>query len=772
MPIYPQGGAGTRPSRGQLGRQSVARRPVLAAITRVGSQLRLNGQPQRFAGANAYELGLTDNDGVRYLTKTEITNSLQGAREMGVNLIRAHTVGMSAGLSLSFETAAGVFNHANLDAADWAVAEAKRLGIYFIVPLTDQWNYYHGGKGVFVHWAYQQNSSGITPLPYPGNLFNAGQGKGASEENQFFATTAGGLRIRALFKEYIAAWAGHLNPYTGLRYGDDPTIAIVETGNELFSATAEWTQDIASYVKSLAPTKLLADGSAASGLTVANQPGLNAPAIDILGSHYYAQNGAPNWEQIGFAAKPSRFGSTTSFLDQLALDVSAAQSAGKAFLAGEYPWTRSDVAQWYAAVESNTAIVGDLFWSIIAGSLTHGGAFGSDDFPVHRPYSSALEMQNAPALARHISAITGIPTTNGAGTDPLPSNLIPAQAVRDADSIAPWQGGGGVLTRDTTVSRTGGSSLRNEGQSGGSYFYWNPVTSYSGALAPVTAGQSYLSSAYFRSSVADKGVHVRVLWFNASNNVVSTVDGAYTAVATDGWTLAYVQATAPAGAVSAGIQFQADNPLNPGEYIWIDDLSIMSPVSLDLGPALSKVGSPTAVSGKFGRGLNSSSGYLLGGAGIASLTTFTFEMWVNYTSPAQSTMQYAFDAGASGGALFNMGITSSGKGFYRVSTFLYDYDSLTLDFGWHHFALTLTGGRTRFFIDGVQRNTVTGSNGTTNWPSFTIGADQSGARPMVGLIDEIRLSNITRYGVEGFTPSTTPFEVDANTVVLYHFELL
>ena len=58
----------------------------------------------------------------------------------------------------SFSPATDSYVAANLDSADYAVYLAGLQGIYLMVPVVDQWNYYHGGKGVFVHWAYQHRS--------------------------------------------------------------------------------------------------------------------------------------------------------------------------------------------------------------------------------------------------------------------------------------------------------------------------------------------------------------------------------------------------------------------------------------------------------------------------------------------------------------------------------------------------------------------------------------------------------------------------------------
>jgi mannan endo-1,4-beta-mannosidase len=379
-------------------------------LTRRGSTLLVNGKTSRLSGINAYWLGLNDNardsSGAPTLpSHSELTSALTGMRAMGANLVRAHSVGISAGTPRSFETAPGVYRDANLDSADWAIYQAKLRGISLMVPMTDQWNYFHGGKGVFVHWAYLLDSAGIVDVPAPTHLFDAdGSEKGSQVEDQFFSASAGGLRIRALFKDYLTHWLNHVNPYTGLAYKNDPTIAIIETGNEIYSATSEWTEDIAAFIKKAAPTKLVADGSAATGLAVSDAPGIAAAHIDIVGSHYYAHDA--NWQPAPIMTMAA----------QLERDVSAAQKAGKAFLVGEYPWTRADISQWYSAIEKNTGVAADMAWSFIGASDVHGSGFGSDDYPVHWSYSGTSERQHAPALARHISALSKVTTAAAAVT--------------------------------------------------------------------------------------------------------------------------------------------------------------------------------------------------------------------------------------------------------------------------------------------------------------------------------------------------------------------
>lgn len=67
-----------------------------------------------------------------------------------------------------------------------------------------------------------------------------------------------------MFKDYIRTIITHRNQYNNLTYAEDPTIFAYETGNELLgpvwgdmNSPAAWVQDIAKYVKSLAPQKLV-----------------------------------------------------------------------------------------------------------------------------------------------------------------------------------------------------------------------------------------------------------------------------------------------------------------------------------------------------------------------------------------------------------------------------------------------------------------------------------------------------------------------------------
>lgn len=135
-------------------------------------------------------------------------------------------------------------------------------------------DYYHGGKYNFLRWAgfnLTQTADSSNPLV-----------------QQFYTNAT----IVASFKEYIHTLLAHVNPYTNLTYAADPTIFAYESGNELggpvfgdMDVPVEWLQNIASYVKELAPEKLFVDGTYG-----VNRSHLGVDGVDILSDHFYPVN--------------------------------------------------------------------------------------------------------------------------------------------------------------------------------------------------------------------------------------------------------------------------------------------------------------------------------------------------------------------------------------------------------------------------------------------------------------------------------------------------
>jgi hypothetical protein len=88
---------------------------------------------------------------------------------------------------------------------------------------------------------------------------------------------------------------------------------------------------------------------------------------------------------------------------------------------------------------------------------------------------------------------------------------------------------------------------------------------------------------------------------------------------------------------------------------------------------------------------------------------------------------------------------------------------------WRHFAFVKNGTNGYIFVDGVQLGATLTSltNGSNLTSAPRIGQFSSSSNGWAGYIDEFRISNSARY-TANFTPSTTPFVNDSNTLLLIH----
>ena len=88
---------------------------------------------------------------------------------------------------------------------------------------------------------------------------------------------------------------------------------------------------------------------------------------------------------------------------------------------------------------------------------------------------------------------------------------------------------------------------------------------------------------------------------------------------------------------------------------------------------------------------------------------------------------------------------------------------------WNHIALVRNSAVTKFYLNGSETYSV---SDTQNYDSVmgglvNIGRFYSSGLDMNGYLDEIRISDSARY-TSAFTPSTTAFTADANTMLLIH----
>ena len=180
---------------------------------------------------------------------------------------------------------------------------------------------------------------------------------------------------------------------------------------------------------------------------------------------------------------------------------------------------------------------------------------------------------------------------------------------------------------------------------------------------------------------------------------------------------------------------------------------------------------------------------------------FTLEFWMKTASGNASGACTTGDGDwMNGNVMFDRDVLGSGDfGEYGVSlsgsTLAFGVDRLgtgttlcgavnVADGAWHHVALTraTSSGQLRIFVDGQIDATGTGPTGDVSYhdgrattqptsdPYLVIGAEKRDTGAAYhGWIDEVRLSNVIRYGA-AFSRPSTPFVSDAHTAALYHFD--
>lgn len=268
-------------------------------ITRKGNKLYDGNKNFRFAGTNLHWLG--------YYTRSQfqINEGFLTAHEMGCNVVRSHTLGISTGYPGSLEPELNVFDPDAFENIDYSYYLAKEYGIRLIIPLVDDNYYYQGGKHDFTEW------------------------RGIPEDD--FYTNATVIQD---YKNYISNYLNHVNVYTGIALKNDPTVLAFETGNELRvdnitwgSAQDAWTQDIATYIKSIAPNALVSDGHQGLGLRNYTAEQLANSKIDLLSDHGYP-----------------------IYISTMQTNAAAAAANNKCYYIGEFDWTDVDNYSGYGTI--------------------------------------------------------------------------------------------------------------------------------------------------------------------------------------------------------------------------------------------------------------------------------------------------------------------------------------------------------------------------------------------------------------------------------------
>ena len=154
----------------------------------------------------------------------------------------------------------------------------------------------------------------------------------------------------------------------------------------------------------------------------------------------------------------------------------------------------------------------------------------------------------------------------------------------------------------------------------------------------------------------------------------------------------------------------------------------------------------------------------------------TFEFWIRFADLPGSG-GFRMVAGDGGGERYMGLLNDSGTYRWEVSfssgQYVERFTATVSTNTWYHVALTKSGSTLKVYQGGTQLTSAvsfnTMSSEKTLFVSGTnyIGSWNTSSNFLNGHMDEIRISNNVRY-TTGFTPSTTAFVNDANTVLLIH----
>jgi mannan endo-1,4-beta-mannosidase len=294
-------------------------------------------------GFNAYWLGFTEE--YSYPSHKQIEEMFQVAQQIGATVIRSHTLGFSGGSPNSLRPFDNNLNDNAWEPIDYAFSMANVYNIKLIVPLIDGYNYYHGSYGEFCKTRNVPKDSFWTDV-----------------------------NVRQDFKKYIQLWLNHKNQYTNILIKNDPSLFLIELGNELGNIrpsansnsvpTEEWIRDISSYIKTIDKNHLVLHGVDES---LGQSNDFSIGSLDAYSGHFYGKD----YNRIDFGSGESN-------------------KINKPYIIGEYDSNFDN--DWFTEIEKRNNVKGTVFWSMYP--HTNGFMSGSpiphnDGYTIHYPESSS-----------------------------------------------------------------------------------------------------------------------------------------------------------------------------------------------------------------------------------------------------------------------------------------------------------------------------------------------------------------------------------------------
>jgi hypothetical protein len=149
---------------------------------------------------------------------------------------------------------------------------------------------------------------------------------------------------------------------------------------------------------------------------------------------------------------------------------------------------------------------------------------------------------------------------------------------------------------------------------------------------------------------------------------------------------------------------------------------------------------------------------------------WTLEFWYRPTTVVKQSIVFSTTANTFTLIMANTGVMSISLGqgaSFNIANGLTITGTQVAN-TYKHIAIVFTGSAYNVYVNGVNGRSVASALpvSTACFNAMRIGAD--GTNPFNGHIDEFRMSNTARYTTT-FTPATSEFVVDANTMSLNHF---
>lgn len=343
-----------------------------AFVTVKDGRFALAGKPYYFAGANFWQgmnLAVEGPSGDR----PRLLRELDRLRGLGVTNLRimASSEGpntepyrMVPALMIS----PGEYDGSVLDGLDFLLAEMGKRGLRAVCVLNNFWQW-SGGMAQYVSWHEK------TPIPYPGDYE-----KFINYSAKFYSYP----ECQDWFRDHIAMVIGRVNPYTGLKYGDDPTVFSWELGNEPRRYPQSWIDETAAYIHSLDPNHMVTTGSEGAPPGEPTQDFVkthSSPGIDYVTIHIWPQN----WDWYD-PKRPATYKAMAepraiAYFEKMAAETKA---MGKPLVLEEFGLARDWATKKNNLDPASTTTNKDLYYAalykLVEDSIAAGGPACGDNF--------------------------------------------------------------------------------------------------------------------------------------------------------------------------------------------------------------------------------------------------------------------------------------------------------------------------------------------------------------------------------------------------------